>query len=86
MIDRRRTADEVLELVAEFFEEFRVGAVARIGVFQLGQRMRERFGNKERRRGRSGRAGREMDTRVAWETSGGCAGAVVWSFMVVSLQ
>ncbi len=36
----------MLELITEFFEEFRVDAVAGVGILQLGQRMREGFGNK----------------------------------------
>jgi hypothetical protein len=46
VVDRRGAADEVLELIAEFVEEFLVLAVAGVGFGQLGQRVAERFGDE----------------------------------------
>ncbi|GGE63646.1 hypothetical protein GCM10008020_04860 [Massilia psychrophila] len=46
VVDRRRTADEVLQLIAKLVEEFRVGAVARIRVVQFGQRVGERLSDE----------------------------------------
>ena len=74
VVDGRRTSDEMLQLVTEFFEELRVGTVARVGILQLGQRMRERFGNE------GAAVGAEVAARVGKrvvggvEQCGGCAG------------
>ena len=46
VVHGRRTADEVRQLVAEFFEEFGILAVAGIRLVQLGQRVAERLGDE----------------------------------------
>jgi len=46
VIDGRRTADEMLQLVLVFLDEFGIVLVARIGVAQLIQRVGQRFRNE----------------------------------------
>src|SRR5690606_21755754 len=46
VIDRRRPADEVRQLVAEFLEKFRILRIVGIGLVQLGQRVRQGFGDE----------------------------------------
>jgi hypothetical protein len=46
VVDGRRAADEVGQLVAELFEEFGIVAVARVGFVQLGQRVGQRLGDE----------------------------------------
>ncbi|MCY1376111.1 hypothetical protein D9M69_635800 [compost metagenome] len=46
MVDRRRAADEVLQLAAVFGVELRVLLVVRVGFAQLVQRVDQRLGNE----------------------------------------
>lgn len=46
MVDGRRTADEMLQLVLVFLDEFGIVLIARIGIAQLVQRVGQRFRNE----------------------------------------